>query len=323
MRTCKHFFLLILLFGSVSCSSHRFSSSDTQWFYAVDPAGQSLLEQFAPVFVVNDPASAYNRIGKPTVEFDEDGENVFVSPDGSVVYAQVQSWKSASQTYRNLIYRIHFPQLPYSISPYHSGAGKNSGLLFVITIDEENTPLLLTTVHTCGCYLAIIPFSSLPESAFPSGWDLQAQSVYGETLPGRLEQFSPDSGEKLVIHLKAGSHRVSDVDVVRFTAEQKRHDERMELLPLADLWKLPSEKGPISFFETEGPRKGYVKGSVTHLERLLVSWWAFDWYVGEDKAYGPAEKTGTAFYTTLSPWRREESDMWNFERFLRYWRWKL
>jgi hypothetical protein len=59
------------------------------------------------------------------------------------------------------------------------------------------------------------------------------------------------------------------------------------------------------------------------LERFFVSWWAFDWHVGEDKAYGPAEETGTVFYTSLKFWRRDVSDMWFFDRFLKYWGWNL
>lgn len=54
-----------------------------------------------------------------------------------------------------------------------------------------------------------------------------------------------------------------------------------------------------------------------------MSWWAFDWYVGENKRLGPAEETGTTFYTSLKFWARDKSDIWNFGSFLKYWGWGL
>ncbi len=98
---------------------------------------------------------------------------------------------------------------------------------------------------------------------------------------------------------------------------------RADLAPIAALDALPADGQTTSFFETSGARKGYVKGSSKPLERLLISWWALDWRVGQDKRYGPAEEMNTTFYTSLKPWRREQSDMWPFAEFLRYWGWRL
>lgn len=59
------------------------------------------------------------------------------------------------------------------------------------------------------------------------------------------------------------------------------------------------------------------------LERLLMSWWALDLYVGEDKAYSIHDKSGAVFYTSLKFWARQASDMKNFPEFLKYWGWNL
>lgn len=59
------------------------------------------------------------------------------------------------------------------------------------------------------------------------------------------------------------------------------------------------------------------------LERLFMSWWAFDPLVGEDKEVGPAEQTGMTFYTSLKFWARKASDIWDFPGFLKYWGWNF
>jgi hypothetical protein len=81
--------------------------------------------------------------------------------------------------------------------------------------------------------------------------------------------------------------------------------------------------GTTSFFEESGPRHGYVKGSAKPMEKLLMSWWALDLRVGEDKKLGDSADEGPVFYTSLKPWDRTASDMRIFAQFLSYWGWGL
>ena len=81
--------------------------------------------------------------------------------------------------------------------------------------------------------------------------------------------------------------------------------------------------GVTSFYHQSGPQKGYVKNSIKIWERLWMSWWVLDLRVGSDKLLGDPAETGTVFYTSLKPWRRDESNLWHFERFLNYWGWRL
>ncbi len=50
-----------------------------------------------------------------------------------------------------------------------------------------------------------------------------------------------------------------------------------------------------------------------------MSWWAFDWRVGEDKKLGMDKSDGILFYTSLKPWAREQSDIRDFPSFLKFW----
>jgi hypothetical protein len=69
--------------------------------------------------------------------------------------------------------------------------------------------------------------------------------------------------------------------------------------------------------------KGHVKGAVKPLETLFMSLISLDLFVGADKAYVDTSQTENPFYTSLKPWRRKDSDMWDFFGFLWYWGWRL
>jgi len=75
---------------------------------------------------------------------------------------------------------------------------------------------------------------------------------------------------------------------------------------------------PVYFFTVIA-----VKYSATHVERIFMSWWALDWYIGQDKAPENDGETGTTFYASLKFWRRKDSDMWDFAGFFHYWGWNL
>jgi hypothetical protein len=275
------------------------------------------LARLAPVFVLvgsDDPA---NRIGTPMARPGTDGEPVIVvDPSRPTVYAERQEVRTGRGEYANLIHRVHFE------SATGLGAGRNVGLIVIQTLDRDGRLVLVTTVHTCGCYLAVIPTHHLPADHAPEGWNFdERQAVYGQSLPGLLggPGFDP-ARARVVVSLAPGTHRVTDV-ALRDPTDLA--PAPAALAPMEALERLPFSGRAVSFFEENGPRKGYVKGSHKPWERLLISWWAFDWRVGEDKALGARERTGTVFYTSLKPWAREASDLWRFPEFLRYWGWRL
>jgi hypothetical protein len=281
-----------------------------------------LLARHAPIFVLQSDAELHNRVGAASARLDEDGrEQVYVDPHRPAVYARQIAFETSGGAYTNLVYRVHFPRVPLP----HLTAGRNVGLLAVVTLDARGRPVLLTTVHTCGCYVATVPTSYLPAEARPEGWDVAELKVHGESLPGLLP-YPPefDAAYRPVIFLRDDTHRVMDLRVEDVRETSWRYDPvAAALAPVGALDALPVDGRTTSFFETEGGRRGYVKGSHKPLERLLMSWWALDGRVGEDKRYAPREEMSTVFYTSLKPWRRDESDMWRFAEFLGYWGWGL
>lgn len=312
---------LLLLF-SVSCTGLQppGKTAETSRQYVAVRQNSSLLEKYAPAFILEDTAKSYNRIGTAAVRANSDGApDVYIDPLQPTIYAMTQKFEDQGRVYTNLIYRVHFEKIPFK----HLTAGRNVGLIIILTINQNEQPLLLTTVHTCGCYLAVIPTADLAEEAYPKNWDVNGQKIYGERLPGLIEiPLSMHDPYRFVFWIRAGTHRV--MNVTRLPAQEiiaHPNFVAAALQPMAALRTLPFMDSKISFFETEGARKGYVRNSYKPLERLFMSWWAMDWRVGEDKDLGPSEETGTTFYTSLKFWARDTSDLWNFPEFLRYWGW--
>lgn len=287
--------------------------------------GSGIAARFAPVFVPSRPDAPYNRIGSPAARVDDGGgARIEIDTARPAVFFRERTFTTARGRYTNLVYRVHFTRVPYRLRPGNVSAGRNVGLLVVVTLDAAERPVLVTTVHTCGCYLAFVPTEALPADARPIGWDPAGQEVWGERLPGLVPV--PDGPEAHpVLWLRDGTHRVMDAALMpRGGIAAAFSPVPAPLRPIADLDRIPLPGGGTTpLFETEGRRKGYVRGSIKPLEMLFVSWWAWDLYVGSDKRYGPGDEMATVFYTSLKPWRRTESDMWPFADFLAFWGWRL
>jgi hypothetical protein len=278
-----------------------------------------------PTFLVREADKPYNKIGTPHVERGDDQQpNISVNPETPTVYFETQEFTTAKGLYTNLIYRIHFQEVPLGWTSINLTAGQNPGLLFIYTLDEAGTLLLVTTVHTCGCYLAFLPTGAMPREYLPPDWPTAPQDVYGYTLPSSLPLSGEKTDEQIAFTLENATHRIGAVTVLDNPIRQTLPQQiQMHLKPMLDLYYLPYQDKTVSFFETEGSRRGYVKNNTKILERLFMSWWAFDLHVGEDKAYSTYDKSETIFYTSLKFWDRQASDLKNFSEFLAYWGWRL
>lgn len=286
---------------------------------------KSLLSRYSPIFIVEKYEDEFNLIGTPSAQMTKDmREEVFVDHAGPTIYTEVRNFQTSKGSYTNLIYRIHFEKVPFGLIPFHIGQGKNVGLFVIVTLNSKYEPLLYTTVHTCGCYIAFIPTSYMSHDALPKSWEKERQSVFGESLPGLLHYKGLTLNDtKSMILIRDGSHRVKDMWLARSTSLEKYNTVIADTQPMISLESLSLKDRTTSFYETSGPRKGYVKGSQKPWERLLMSWWAFDWRIGEDKRLGKNKYDGPLFYTSLKPWARGKSDLRDFANFLSYWGWGL
>lgn len=332
-RSCKRIRLLCWGLAAAAawllsgCAHYQPPPQESElWVYKTDGSGTRAAENWAPAFVAYDHAERFNRIGRPVVRDERDGnQSVTIDTQTPVAYFMRRTFTTDKATYTNLIYRVHFPKIPFSLIPFNLSAGKNVGLIVVVTLNADNQPLLVTTVHTCGCYKAIVPTQYLPREDFPVDWSGQGVDVYGEHLPALLK-FEGIQRPQILVYLRPDVHRVMDLGVrdVRDLSAEPFRTVPMPVEPMEALDHLPAESGTTSFYYPEGVlMSGHVKGALKPWETLLLSLISLDPFVGTDKAYADSDLTGSTFYTSLKPWRREDSDMWHFARFLHYWGWRL
>jgi len=325
--------LTALLSGLVGCSLLTPVPGDPPTrVFVVDNAAEplpemALLHAQAPAILSESDWAGWNRPGAIELSRDADGElSLRVDPTRPTLYAEMRQFTASSgKTYRNLIYRVHFERVPLRFKPFHITAGLNGGLFFVITLDDEDQPLLVTMVHSCGCYLAFLPTDRLDPQSLPAQWSTDQQLVFEETLPGMLRvPDNIDPGNRLMISLRTGTHRVTDVFYDNLLAATGNRDRlarsSTRLAPLASLADLPIGDGMA---ESAFDQQGYLRNAKKPLERMLMSWWALDWQIGVDKRLGRSRDDGQPFYTSLKYWDRNASDMRSFGDFLAYWDFKL
>jgi hypothetical protein len=316
--------LMVIL---TACAHHqKIPFEATRTVYSAVAGQDAQIFQFAPVFLVHDYQATYNRIGQASAKYDDQrNEKIYIDTQKPTVYFLRRSFSTPRGRYSNLIYRVHFPEVPFGLIPFNLTAGNNIGLMVVITLDSQQRPVLVTTVHTCGCYLAIIPTSFLPRDALPLEWNEKPLSVYGETLPP-LVDYSKTDDPKLLVYLRPQVHRIMDLEVIdRQELQDGRRFKVIEapLKPAQELENIPLGDSFTSFYYQEGILKGHVKGSIKPLESILLSLPSLDFFVGTDKAYADSQESGNPFYTSLKPWNRHASDMWDFAKFLKFWGWRL
>lgn len=324
--TKKIFLLLLFVFPGVltGCTSPptRQIQKEILFKYPVSTSANRFLR---PAFLLKDPEKQYNIIGRPSIREGADQKTeIYVDPNNPAIFFETQEFTTPKGAYKNLIYRIHFEQVPLALDKLNITAGKNTGILIIYTVDDKGQLLLVTTVHTCGCFLAFFPTKSLPGESYPSGWPATSQWVYGYILPSLLQPAPANDSERIVFTLESETHRISDVAIRDRADLQKAYTAiDLEIFPMNSLYQLPFKGRTESFFAMEGARQGYVRDNTKILERIFISWWAFDLHVGEDKAFGLADSSTTILYTSLKFWDRTASDLKNFPRFLSYWGWKL
>ena len=288
--------------------------------------GDKILQRFAPVFLTYDYQREYNRIGRPAARFDEEGEEIiYVDPTKPVIFYLKQEFSTEQEKYTNLVYRIHFSKVPFSVIPFNLTSGRNVGVIVVITLDSQQRPVLVTTVGTCGCYAAVVPTTYLPRDNLPEDWKDMPLDVYGEQLPPILD-YQAKEHPKLLVHLRPGVHRIMDLEIVDLTDLSQPGSFfaiQAPLEPVSGLERITLDGETTSFYYDYGPQKGHVKRSMKFWETILLSLISWDFFVGADKVYGENDRYENPFYTSLKPWNRKASDMSDFAGFLQFWGWKL
>lgn len=323
MNNRLHFILAFLFVFLTGCSLHTpGSSSDTSRYVGPTNRQSELITRFSPIFQVSGWNSPHNRIGMATAAKTDETEIISIDPARPVFYTDTFPFSTANGKYTNLVYRVHFPGTPFSLFPFHLTSGRNPGILVIITLDHNQTPLLVTTVQTCGCFAAIVPTAHLPITAYPQQWPGDSQDIYGETLPAMLPAYSTE--DRLIVQIRPEIHRVAALSTISGGTPLDAPFVEAEVMGLESLKTLRLADGnSTSFYYRTWPLQGHVKGAIKPWESLFLSLISFDLYVGMDKEFTGDGSSANPFYTSLKVWNRRVSDMNDFPGFLKFYGWKL
>lgn len=318
-------FLLCLLLLIHGCAKHRLDpDGQTQLVALHRGTAKSIILKRAPVFFLQNIQKSHNRIGMVTAAGSKEAHQIIINSDRPVFYVTSQQFKTSKAKYTNLIYRVHFLEQPFSLFPFHLGAGEHVGLLVILTLDEHERILLVTTAQTCGCYAITLPTQTLSPDFYPPHWpkkENEGINVYGENLPAILPVIRPQ--DMLIITVRPEVHRVMHISVqAQGSLPPELHFAQMASLD--SLKNLSLEDGTAtSLYYQSGPLRGHVKGAIKPLETILMGLISFDFFVGMDKEYGDTAVSGNPFYTSLKVWNRNVSDMNDFAGYLKFNGWQL
>ncbi|MCA3243002.1 MAG: hypothetical protein ING89_17040 [Rubrivivax sp.] len=169
-----------------------------------------------------------------------------------VVYQRLSHTRVGGLWLLQLSYTLWFPERPAS-SAFDLLAGALDGVVLRLTLDEHGQPLLLDTIHACGCYHLFFPAATLrPRDGGPR---------FEEWLfaPAPLPPLAP--AQRLVVRLASATHYVMGLQTLpRATLAA----ETYTLQPEEALRSLPTPSGRRSLYGPDGLVAGTERG-----ERVL------------------------------------------------------
>ena len=157
-----------------------------------------LLNRYSPVFEI-DKKGEFDQIG--TMQLDSKG-GVIIDTSTPSVYQRIAFTRIDNKTYVQLIYSIWFSERPAS-NPLDLLAGNIDGVMLRITLDHDGTPLLIDSIHACGCYHLFFPTSRLQPRPSPNSrteWAFVPQSLSILTVRQRV-----------VVRLATATHYLTDI----------------------------------------------------------------------------------------------------------------
>jgi len=176
--------------------------------------------------LVSEVASAADLIGSPF--FDHDGR-IGIDATRPTVWTRVTFTRSDGRTLPQLNYAFWFPSRP-AAGQVDIYAGELAGLLWRVTLDEAQRPVLYDSIHRCGCYHKLF---------LPKGTTIDGSRISGEKpLFFRLDE-TVDTSRGLRLRMTAGNHYIIDVGAPEAGTEAIPYSLR----PYAQQLALPAPDG--------------------------------------------------------------------------------
>ncbi len=166
-----------------------------------------LLHQHAPVLVV-DTVDGNDQVG--TLRWQGSGPlpRVGVDIGEPVAYVRI-AWTVINQRPAlQLVYTYWFPSRPAS-HPLDLAAGRLDAIVWRVTLDSGDRPLVYDSIHACGCYHLFFPTERVRERPGP----LEHEAALDETMFTPQVVHSPGAKERMIIYVRARDHSIQRVAV--------------------------------------------------------------------------------------------------------------
>lgn len=190
------------------------------------PAAERLLAAHAPVFDI-EARGPFDAIGRPAW-----GTDASLQFDTSrpVVYQRLTHTLVQGRPLLQLVYTLWFQERPKR-GPFDLLGGTLDGLIVRLTLANDGRPLMLDTIHACGCYHLFFPargVSLRPGAPADEEWAF---------VPGTLPDLAP--GARLVVRVESATHYVLGVSTTAAPHDSavrygRRTESELRQLPLPD-----------------------------------------------------------------------------------------
>ena len=214
----------------------------------------ALLAQYAPVFDIETPKGAGANARSHTDHFGAlrftTNDTPGIDIDNPVAYQRIAFTRYRGQTLTQLVYSIWFPERPAS-QMIDLLAGHLDGVMIRITLDERGIPLLVDSIHSCGCYHLFFPTPRLSPRPAPQS------HMEWAFIPATLPLLG--AGQRVQLRLASASHYL--VDIRPFDNVLRAADIRYGLRDDNELRSLPiMNAGHKSVFGNDGIIDGSERG---------------------------------------------------------------
>lgn len=185
---------------------------------------RSLLQAYAPVVHIETRSDA-DRPGR--LRWGE-GPAPEVRTAQPVLYQRIAHTRYGDRVLLQLVYSLWFPERP-ARNGLDLLAGRVDAVVLRLTLDERGRPLMLDSIHGCGCYHVFVPARGMDLRPPPSA------RIEWAFVPATLPELAP--GQRLRVHLSASDHQLvgvaADEVAAVGTIYQTEHEDQLRSLPTA------------------------------------------------------------------------------------------
>ncbi len=203
-----------------------------------------LLERDAPVFEV-DEAGDFDRAGAlmwgPM-------DRLSVDPNVPTAYRRAAYTRYQDRVLLQLVYSVWFPSRPKT-GAFDLLGGNIDGVIWRVTLDEQDRPLLFDSIHPCGCYHQFFPTPRAHLKPKPDTLDEYA------FVPQRLPHIG--TGERVAIRIASRTHYIERISIV---GDSSPVEKTYAFADEDDLRSLPMGERRRSAFRPDGIVSGSERG---------------------------------------------------------------